>query len=217
MSKSVDAKVRGFCYFCTSSSSVNVTLDKNIYSPGETVKVTVECDNTHCKHEVSNFIVALKRKVWIQTEDGEETNRNKVLTSERFEGSPSGTKQTRECSITIPETEEEPKFLIWAPLRPMLRSLSGTYDKGKLITIEYKIKLYVRYGNLWRTVASTSHPIKIVAKPIVIPDGRYVEAPINWNPIVYEESVHALPIQPPNSDKPVVQTARSYLEAQSIS
>ena len=215
---SVGAKVRGLCYFCTSASSVNVTIDKNIYSPGETAKVTVECDNSHCKHEATNFIVALKRKVWLQTEDGEETKRNKVLTSERFEGAAKGTKQTRECSIVIPETEEEPKFLIWAPLRPMLRALSGTYDKGKLMSVEYKIKLYVRYGNLWRTVAKTAFPIKIVAKPIVIPDGRYVEVPVNWNPHVYEESVHALPIHPPNSDKPVVQTARSYHEAaQSIS
>ena len=133
-----------------------------------------------------------------------------MLTSERFEGAPRGTRQRRECTLVIPETEEEPNFLIWAPLQPMLKHLSGSYTKGKMMSVEYKLKLYVRFGNLWKSVAKTGFNIEVVPNPVVIPDGRYLEVPVNWNPHILPESIHAMPIPPPVSIEPVAQlTSRS--------
>ena len=80
----------------------------------------------------------------------------------------------------------------------MLRSLSGSYKNGKMLRVEYKLKLHVRYGNLWKSVTFAEQKIDILQKPSVVPDGRYVEAPINWAPTVYQQSNHSLPIAPPN-------------------
>ena len=69
ITKTVDAKVRSFCYFCTSPSEIRVTLNKSRFQPGDTAKIIVDCDNTQCKHDATNFEIALKRKVWLITDD----------------------------------------------------------------------------------------------------------------------------------------------------
>ena len=67
--QTVGAMVRGLCYLCTSPSHIQVTFDKTKYFSGEIAKVSVDCDNTRCKHDATHFIIVLKRHVWLCTDD----------------------------------------------------------------------------------------------------------------------------------------------------
>lgn len=48
----------------STESTTKVSFAKNVYEPGDTVKIHIECDNSKCSSKVKSFKIKLQRK-WV--------------------------------------------------------------------------------------------------------------------------------------------------------
>lgn len=60
---SLEAKVGGFLGMGKTWSRSQITLDKDIYQVGETIRVKIHCDNSECSKDVEGFKLKLLRNV----------------------------------------------------------------------------------------------------------------------------------------------------------
>ncbi len=59
----MDTKVGGFLGFGKSLSTSKITLEKDVYTVGESIKVNVICDNSACKKDIEGFKLKLVRNI----------------------------------------------------------------------------------------------------------------------------------------------------------
>ena len=59
----MDSKVGGFMGFGKSLSTSKITLEKDVYSVGESIKVNIICDNSQCKKDIDGFKLKLVRNI----------------------------------------------------------------------------------------------------------------------------------------------------------
>lgn len=48
----------------STTSTTKVNFSKNMFYPGETLKINIDCDNTKCARNVKSFKIKLQRK-WV--------------------------------------------------------------------------------------------------------------------------------------------------------
>ena len=61
--KDLNSKVGGFMGFGKTWSNSRVTLDRDIYTVGDTIRVTIDCDNSECKKAIDAFKIKLLRNI----------------------------------------------------------------------------------------------------------------------------------------------------------
>jgi len=61
--KEIKREVGGVLGFGASSSKSEVKFDKNVFYPGEDIKVTIKTDNSKCKWPIRNFKFKLYRQL----------------------------------------------------------------------------------------------------------------------------------------------------------
>ena len=57
------AKIGGFLGIGKTESKANFTLEKDVYEVGDAIQVTVDCDNSLCKKDISGFKLKLIRNI----------------------------------------------------------------------------------------------------------------------------------------------------------
>ena len=109
--KKIESNVGGFCGCFTTQCKTKITFDKRQYYLGETAKATIECDNSQCKKDISDFIFKLRRRHW-----GKDTmsfkwsvSLDKELRDEKTKGIDKGEKKTLEVTMQLPTVDSHSK------------------------------------------------------------------------------------------------------------
>ena len=86
--RTISADVGGICNYCSTNSISKISLGKKHYTFGETVTVTINCNNSACAKDIKSFKVQLYRKHWFGSAYNL-TNPKKgeiLVSSEEFKG-----------------------------------------------------------------------------------------------------------------------------------
>lgn len=102
--RTIQQKVGGVFGLGAGETKTTIKFEKNIYFPGDRVRVTFECNNTKCSKAVRAFKVKLKRKFFVQPlgKHSVPSHFSKYILSSRTEGCPANSSATRTAEMIIP-------------------------------------------------------------------------------------------------------------------
>ena len=78
------SKIGGFLGIGKTESKTTFSLEKDVYQVGDTIRVTVNCDNSSCKKDISGFKLKLIRNIQATafedyTDDPKHANHQKYI------------------------------------------------------------------------------------------------------------------------------------------
>jgi hypothetical protein len=136
-----------------------ITFDNNLYSPGDAIRVKIDCDNSQCGKVIKSFKIKLKRKIYIQIGSGLLASTYKAssyMCSKQVEGCASKETVQRELELVIPTTDVQtlPKMSDFAkmgledPIQTTIHEAMTPTVASSMITVSYSIKVFVRHDAL---------------------------------------------------------------------
>ena len=157
-------KVGGFMGIASDQVVTRIYFDKNIYQPGETIKVAIECDNSKCSKPITSFKLKLKRKFFIFENDGmfnSKLNSSKYIIDKRVEGCRPKESCVRVIEIQIPAKDLEEKGSLTQftekvktdKLQEIIFSEFTPTMTSATIGISYSLKVFVKH-DAWNQFGS---------------------------------------------------------------
>jgi len=147
--------------------SAKIFFEKNEYYPGETTTAKIICDNSQCDKDIIAFELTLSFRSKGDDSCDWSTERTELLDVNTLEGMARGEQGEREFVINIPSKCDFPdwqKKLCPLDDKPLLGNFIPSF-KGKLITIEYELKLSLIHDGCCCSVEAISLPIQIMIPP----------------------------------------------------
>ena len=127
--------------FGKSVSQTKVTFARNVYEPGSTIKIKIECDNSQCSCEVKAFKIKLQRK-WVGFAGTTQYRSSKYLQEVKIPGV-GGHKTLNECvNFELPKVN---KF--YDAEKPYSKLLSSSVN-GCLISIQYYLRFFIKHSSM---------------------------------------------------------------------
>lgn len=160
---------------CSGSESVSqVMYSKNQFYLGEKAMVRIICDNTNCGKDVKNFKFKLLRYHGAYDNGGHNHNEKvDYLFTMKYPGCAAGEKVDRTFELDIPTEDKLVNHGLKAKMHPdqhpMFHSFSTSFQ-GKLISVNYVLKLFVKHKS-WNEIGEgrvISQPIKIMQPPMTV-------------------------------------------------
>ena len=115
------------------------------------------------------------------------SSNNTVVVKEKKYEKPlaAGQKDEREISFTLPDTDlcKGDKYELSSAQKVTHKDLSCSIE-GKLLKVQYYLKVYVRH-NAWNSFfdgKSVTIPIKLVKPFVPVANEFLVQQPVGWNP-----------------------------------
>ena len=193
ITKDLSAKVGGFLGIGKTHSTSNVTIEKNVFTVGETIKVRISCNNTACSKSIKGFKLKLLRNIQatcLVSDDGaypQTANHQRYINVVKdTESVAAHEMKDLEVEMQIPQLDDyNPPNIDQVDIKmrkdilpetfPMLGNFSSSFF-GQICKVWYTLKVFVKHDawNEWGEGHAIEFPIRIYPQRMAMPQGAAI-------------------------------------------
>ena len=208
LSKSMHVKVAGVAGLGSSDVSAHVSIEKDVFQPGELINITVDVDNSKCRKRVKSYKFKLNRRYECYQGNGVKApilTKEEYLSEHKTDGG-CAAKEREKVSFVFQIPQQDTKFGKVDNLHPDLRQMVKMFStsiSGDLFHISYHLDVFVKHDS-WNEFGMgnyVSFPITIVSPERDLP---FMKAKISdfetnigqeWNATAREQIVQLSLVQ----------------------
>ena len=202
LTKHMHFKIAGVAGLGAQDVSAAISIDRDVYQPGEGIPISVDIDNSKCRKNVKSYKFKLARRYECYAGNGQKTP---LLVKEEYlalhktdKGCAKKSKEKAQFKFMIPQTDN--KYGKTENLHPDLRQMVRMFSSsifGELFHISYHLDVFIKH-QAWQEHGMgnyVSFPITIVSPERDLP---HMKAKISdfetimgmeWNPSYREKIV----------------------------
>lgn len=135
------SEVGGMLGFGSSQSQTKVTFARNVYEPGDTIKLRIDCDNSQCSAKVKSFKIKLQRK-WVGFAQDSQYKSSEYLKIVKLPGVESYKQKSETVDFELPQFNQ-----FYDSKQPYSKHLSSSVT-GSLLSIQYYIRFFIKHSSM---------------------------------------------------------------------